>query len=1320
MKTSNQFHPSFTIQSNSFMMPTQILNNFSLQQLELEKALFFFANNKLLSSYVGDFKIERITPYLNNSESSNPSSTQLEQFAANSQISNLILNQGYYLARINTDKDINNQAPKPTTYYLTRGLKGGARTLDQTKSLLDNSLTSNQKVVFISYRWSKENDPQIDNLCSILEQNGILPLRDRDSFELGDRIDEYMKLINHPAVDQVIMLIDEGYLKSRNCMNEMRLTFQNPELSKGKAIIIPLTGSLFTAYQSKKGEITKHWQEKHDQYQKEDNIKEAQLSLQIAKRVETFLDTMGMQTSEILSKRAASNFESLIIQINKLNKQNTTSINDQILPFSKDKIYVGREDEQDFIINSLNPGHITTLIGPGGIGKSALVRHTLRSMEGDLFTLFPDGVILVEFNSGISILKAISDVVMTIDPTHDGKNLYQTYQRLITSKKVLLLIDGAEDARIQKQDAYSLDDILDPIEQSRSSVIMTTRVHDDIKDLERSLVINELNKKEQRELLLKHLINYKPLAIIYKELSSKQNLNNAQNSSNVVENAVSKEISNILSYLGGLPLAIELAGSYLSRTNIPFKNFIAELEESPFAILNKDKSKVKSSDHHKGVEYLINNNIAQLETIEDKIESQISKEALLIMGYGAYSALSYQRLKSILTDLHKNLTDNLLADGALKHLQQLGLIKAEGQDKFVVVHALVYRYIQNKVELPENIKLAMINNYDNYLKESAHNKKEWSQIDQELVHIIGITKLAIKNKQYKDAVEMIDHLQSKVDSYDSYKYYLNNNGDYIEIMELLQLRLKAIKEAVKQETNQQSVNKEELTHKYQAEDIANCYILIGELEGKFANYEQALTYFKQAHDLYIKHLGSEHERVALALDNIASVYCSQGQYDQALEQFQISLRITKAKFGDDHPVVAATINGIALVYDKQGQYDQALEQYQIALRIRKAKLEDDHPVVATTIIGIALVYDKQGQYDQALEQYQIALRITKAKLGDDHPSVADTIIGIANVYDSQGQYDQALKQYKIALRITKAKFGDDHPSVADTINNIALVYDKQGQYDQALEQYQIALRIYQAKLGDDHPSVAITINNIAVVYKNQGQYDQALEQHQIALRIKKAKLGDDHPSVANTINNIALVYDNQGQYDQALEQFQIALRIKKAKLGDDHPSAATTINNIALVYNSQGQYNQALEQCQIALRIRKDKLGDDHPYVAETINNIALIYDNQGQYNQALEQYQIALRIKKDKLGDDHPSVVATINGIALIYDKQGQYDQALEQYQIALRIRKAKFGDDHPSVIDTINNIKALKVKMEKPLSSTLPTESQKVEKVTKCCTVM
>ncbi len=1014
-----------------------------------------------------------------------------------------------------------------------------AQEMSPTQKLLNQSLTTDQKIVFISHHQNLSSDPRIISLYHVIQANNLQYLKDP-------------KFINHFAIDKIVILVDEDYLKDLEAMSQMSMIFLNQELVKGRVIIIPTIPGLFTAYQTKKGELIRYWQEQHEQYQKDGHQIEAKSCQQIIKRIELFLNTMGMQTTETIETRAKSNFTTLITEINKSLKKTPLT---KTLPFIADKIHVGRKDEEEFIASSLLPGKVITITGPAGMGKSALIRNSLSNLEGHIFKLY-DQVILLEFNSGIGILQAISKVVLALDPGNDQRNLYLDYQRLVAQKKVLILVDGAEDA-MQEQE-YNLDHLLDPITKTKSSAIISTRIHDYAKDPDATLALTELNKEEQAQLLLKHLRYYLPLKDLYHQLTPIDVLDSSKN----------PELSAILNYLGGLPIAIQLAGSYLSNNNLPLKDSLKELEQDSFT----------------GIEYLIKGNIKQIANIADQQERQITINTLLILGNGSYQALSYNRLQSIIADLCPNI-DNLplltAIDNSLGALQQLGLIKAEENKGFSITHNPIYRYVQDKMALPENIRTIMINNYDHYLKQAASDQQQWPAIDQELVHITEIVKLAIKNQQYQKAVEIIDKLQPEINN----QKYLDNNGDYLERLQLLQLRLKAIEEAIKRQTDVVSAANQELTTvnnnnqtRYQPQDIADCYILIGDLENKFANYDQALAYFNKAYDLYLKNLGKKHKGTANSIHSIATVYNYQGQYDKALEQYQIALRIYKAKLGEDHPSVADTINNIASVYYGQGQYDQALEQYQIALRIRKVKLGDDHPDVAIVLNNIGIIYSIQGQYDQATEYLEQALRIRKVKLGDDHSDVATTMLSISAMYKEQGKDQEALSIDQECLRIKKAALGEDHPHVIIIIKGIGGACGQRGKYQEALQYFQEALRIQKAKFGDDHPDVAKTANlarGLEVMIEIETEIDKAKkivekistpEQHQIALQIalrnRKAKLGKDHLDIANTIQSIALTYYDQGKYDQALEQYQIVLRIRKAKLGDDHPDVIATIGFI--------------------------------------------------------------------------------------------------------------------------------------------------------------
>jgi tetratricopeptide (TPR) repeat protein len=58
-------------------------------------------------------------------------------------------------------------------------------------------------------------------------------------------------------------------------------------------------------------------------------------------------------------------------------------------------------------------------------------------------------------------------------------------------------------------------------------------------------------------------------------------------------------------------------------------------------------------------------------------------------------------------------------------------------------------------------------------------------------------------------------------------------------------------------------------------------------------------------------LGSDHPDVATSLNNLASLYKSQGKYDEAEPLHRRALAIREKSLGSDHPDVAASLNNLA-------------------------------------------------------------------------------------------------------------------------------------------------------------------------------------------------------------------------------------------------------------------------------------------------------------------------------------------------------------------------------------------------------------------------
>jgi tetratricopeptide (TPR) repeat protein len=90
-------------------------------------------------------------------------------------------------------------------------------------------------------------------------------------------------------------------------------------------------------------------------------------------------------------------------------------------------------------------------------------------------------------------------------------------------------------------------------------------------------------------------------------------------------------------------------------------------------------------------------------------------------------------------------------------------------------------------------------------------------------------------------------------------------------------------------------------------------------------------------------LGEEHPDVAQSLNNLASLYYSQGRYAQAEQLIQQALELTRHLLGEEHPDVATSLNNLALLYYSQGRYAQAEPLFQQALELTRRLLEKNIP-----------------------------------------------------------------------------------------------------------------------------------------------------------------------------------------------------------------------------------------------------------------------------------------------------------------------------------------------------------------------------------------
>lgn len=422
----------------------------------------------------------------------------------------------------------------------------------------------------------------------------------------------------------------------------------------------------------------------------------------------------------------------------------------------------------------------------------------------------------------------------------------------------------------------------------------------------------------------------------------------------------------------------------------------------------------------------------------------------------------------------------------------------------------------------------------------------------------------------------------------------------------------------------------------------------------------------------------------------------QGRYADAVPLATRALALTEAKFGSEHEKVAEALNDLGILYFKAGIYAEAESYGKRAVDLYLRTLGDHHANTADAILNLGMIARERGQFVEAEREYQRAIAMHEKANGPDSPNLGRAFAALAELYSAQGRYADSVQLFKRGLAIDEKVLGPEHPTVGIAFNNLGTLYKQQGRLAEAEPLLRRSIDIQEKALGPDHPSVAVAINNLAEIARAQGRFVEAEQLYKRALRIRESTLGPEHPDVATALNDLAILYKTLERFAEAEALYERALAIYRKTLGPEHPSVANVLNSLAQLDNSRldGQkhgkkdlealYKQALE-------IREKALGPDHPDVSQSLNNLAVTYAADGRLDEAETLYRRSIAIVEKTVGKDHPDYANRLNNLAFVYSERGQLAEAAKLYEESLAITERLLGADHPDVASRLHNLAAV-----------------------------
>jgi tetratricopeptide (TPR) repeat protein len=310
--------------------------------------------------------------------------------------------------------------------------------------------------------------------------------------------------------------------------------------------------------------------------------------------------------------------------------------------------------------------------------------------------------------------------------------------------------------------------------------------------------------------------------------------------------------------------------------------------------------------------------------------------------------------------------------------------------------------------------------------------------------------------------------------------------------------------------------------------------------------------------------------------------------------YQEVLADQRRVLGSDHPDVLATRYGLARSVG-HGRYGQAERLYRELLADQQRILGADHPRTLMTRHALARTTGQLGRTGEAEQMYSQVLSDMGRVLGDDHPDTLAARHSLAWVTGRHGRYADAEQQHRQVLADQRRVLGDDHPHTLGSRHDLAWSIAKQGRSREAERLYRQVLADQQRVMGDDHPVTLNTRLNLTEAIAAQGRHQEAEHLYCQLISDQQRPLGEDHPITLETSHGLAQVITLQGRPGQAEQLYRQVLASRQRVLGDHHPATLTTSHMLAQVTAGQGRYAEAGQLLRQVLTEREQLLGKDHP-----------------------------------------------------------------------------------------------------------------------------
>jgi len=611
---------------------------------------------------------------------------------------------------------------------------------------------------------------------------------------------------------------------------------------------------------------------------------------------------------------------------------------------AKNEGMVGREEALQKVRQQLLAGrrtaigHTAALQGLGGLGKTQLAVEYAYRFRNE----YPYGVIWLNADQDMDAqLIQIAKQARWIAPESKQSDILDVaIQRLKSRSQCLVIFDNVVNRE-------NIEPYL-PDAEAEPHLLVTSRTSQkDFVPIPIDLLDNELS-----------------LQLLLKEAG--RNIEDLT----MEEQTAAREIA---VSLDGLPLAIGIAGAYLTCVpDFTFQNYKAVLDDSFEKALAGDL--LSSFTGHE------QNLFVTLQVSQPVLnQAPLLQDILDLLAWSGSAFMGISLMAAILDKKGPELVHPLSLGTSLRLLH-----KAPGGDRYDI-HRLVRKVRQGQFPITDKAQWVM---------EVCQRLGHWFEEKRK-----EFTALPVFEAEFNHLKEWLKHISHYTSIHTVRLTWLQASplihwGKYHEAHQLVQSAFSLL---------------ETLPDPDQPLK-ANILNDLGFTYGALGNHEESLRYHKQALDIQIEQFGEQHRDTAQSLNNVGVTYGDLENHDEALKYLTRALNIRLELCGEQHPDTAQSFNNVGGTYGALRNHEEALKYKERALNIRLKLFGEQHPATARSLDSIGDIYFYLGKYGEALNYIKQAFDIRFQILGEYHPDTAKTFCDLVDCLMKLRKFNEAAER----------------------------------------------------------------------------------------------------------------------------------------------------------------------------------------------------------------------------------------------------------------------------------------------------------------------